>query len=352
MPLTLHVDGPTWRDHLKKTLADLPGVIPVAKGNGYGFGVGRLARRCQWLGVDQLAVGTYHDVPEVLNRFEKDVLVMEPYRDFLDPDLTHPAGSDRRIIHTIGRPEDLAGLITRSAVRPRIVVEALTSMCRHGLRADALVTVLADHAGATCEGVTMHLPLGAGHVREVERWLALLAPMFGPRRPWLPVLLSHVDENELAELRARHPDVRLRPRVGTALWLGDLSALSVRATVNDRHPVKHGDRVGYRQRRIGSDGWVLVLSGGTSHGIALEGPSPAATSRQRVVRLARGGLESTGRALSPFEIGGRRRWFVEPPHMQVSMVFVPEDVPVPAIGSEVPVNVRYTTTYPDRVVVT
>jgi Alanine racemase, N-terminal domain len=350
MPLTLYVDGPAWRDQLRKTVAEQPEIIPVVKGNGYGFGISRLARRCRWLGVDTLAVGTYAEVPEVLDRFDGDVLVMEPYRDFLDAGLTHPKSSDRRVVHTIGRPADLTSLVTRSVVRPRIVVEALTSMGRHGLHADELAAMFADHAGATCEGLTLHLPLGAGHVREVEHWLTVLSPVFGRSRPGLPVLLSHVTDTELIALRERHPGIRLRPRIGTGLWLDDLSALSVRATVNDRHPVRHGDRIGYRQRRIGSDGWVLVLSGGTSHGIALEAPSPASTSRQRVVRLARGGLESTGRALSPFEIGGRRRWFIEPPHMQVSMVFVPDDVAVPEIGSEVPVNVRYTTTCVDRVV--
>ncbi len=52
MPLTLYVDGPRWREHLAATAATNPGLVPVAKGNGYGFTVGRLARRAEWLGVD------------------------------------------------------------------------------------------------------------------------------------------------------------------------------------------------------------------------------------------------------------------------------------------------------------
>ena len=39
--------------------------MPVAKGNGYGFTLGRLARKAEWLGVDTLAVGTYEELPEV-----------------------------------------------------------------------------------------------------------------------------------------------------------------------------------------------------------------------------------------------------------------------------------------------
>ena len=351
MPLTLYVDGPAWRAHLRRVVEDHPGVIPVAKGNGYGFGIGRLARRCQWLGVDLLAVGAYGELPQVLDRFDGDVLVLEPYRDFLPASLTHPRGSSRRVVHTIGRAADLTDLVGREDGRPRIVLEGLTSMYRHGLAADDLLAALADHRGARCVGVTLHLPLGGGHLAEVERWLRTLEPAFGPGRPWPPILLSHVHDRELAELGTRHPERVFRPRVGTSLWLGDLDALSMRSTVNDRHLVHRGDRVGYRQRRVGRDGWVLVLSGGTSHGIALEAPSAAGSGRQRLGSLARGGLESTGRALSPFVVGDRRRWFVEPPHMQVSMVFLPSDVAVPEIGSEVPVRVRFTTTLADRVIV-
>jgi Alanine racemase, N-terminal domain len=351
VPLTLYVDGPAWRAHLRRVVADHPGIIPVAKGNGYGFGIGRLARRCQWLGVDQLAVGTYGELPPVLDRFDGDVLVLEPYRAFLPATLTHPPGSARRVVHTVGRAADLADLVAREDDRPRIVLEALTSMYRHGLAADDLLAALADHRGARCVGVTLHLPLGGGHLAEVEGWLRTLEPAFGRGRPWPPILLSHVDDAELGELRARHPQRVFRPRVGTSLWLGALDALSMRATVNDRHLVHRGDRVGYRQRRVGRDGWVLVVSGGTSHGIALEAPSATVSGRQRLNVLARGGLESAGRALSPFVVGGRRRWFVEPPHMQVSMLFLPADVAVPEIGSEVPVRVRYTTTLADRVLV-
>jgi len=70
------------------------------------------------------------------------------------------------------------------------------------------------------------------------------------------------------------------------------------------------------------------------------------------VALARGGLEAAGFALSPFSVDGRRRWFVEPPHMQVSLLFVPGGVAVPSVGDEIDVDVRFTTTTFDRVVLT
>ena len=64
-----------------------------------------------------------------------------------------------------------------------------------------------------------------------------------------------------------------------------------------------------------------------------------------------GGLEALGRALSPFRVDGARRWFAEPPHMQVSMLWLPDGVGPPAVGSELDVDVRMTTCFFDRVVV-
>jgi len=336
MPLTLYVDGPKWRRHLRKVADANPELVPVAKGNGYGFTVGRLARRAEWLGSDTIAVGTYGEVAEVAQRFSGDVLVLEPWRPFLHTEVLDPA----RLIHTVGRLEDLQDL-GAGPHTPRVVVEALTSMKRHGLSASDLAGA-ANPRGVRVEGLALHLPLGSGHVEEVRRWLGSY--------PTSRCFVSHVTSGELGELRQHHADVEFRSRIGTELWLGDRSALSARSTVLDVHAVTRGDRVGYRQRKVSKNGHVLVLSGGTAHGIALEAPAPAASTRQRAVSVAKGGLEATGRALSPFVVGGKQRWFVEPPHMQVSMVFVPSDVAAPEPGAEVEVQVRYTTTRFDDVI--
>ena len=42
MTLQLHVDGARWRAHLRAVGELEPEVIPVIKGNGYGFGFERL----------------------------------------------------------------------------------------------------------------------------------------------------------------------------------------------------------------------------------------------------------------------------------------------------------------------
>lgn len=43
MALTLYVDTVRWRAHHKHVQEQFPGLVPVCKGNGYGFGHERLA---------------------------------------------------------------------------------------------------------------------------------------------------------------------------------------------------------------------------------------------------------------------------------------------------------------------
>jgi hypothetical protein len=94
---------------------------------------------------------------------------------------------------------------------------------------------------------------------------------------------------------------------------------------------------------------VVVVGGGTAHGIALESPSANVSARQRVVTAGTGVLDAAGRALSPFHVAGKQRWFAEPPHMQVSLIRVPQGIPLPAVGDELEVDVRMTTIHPDVV---
>jgi hypothetical protein len=171
------------------------------------------------------------------------------------------------------------------------------------------------------------------------------------RLPTRRVYVSHLTDTELATLARSWPDYELRPRIGTAMWLGDRGSIRVCATVLDAHPVDRGDVFGYRGRRAPVPGTILMVSGGTAHGIALEAPSGGATLRTRVARLAQGGLDAAGFVRSPYTVDGRLRLFAEPPHMQASMLFLTRGVRVPEVGDEVPVRVRFTTTSFDRTVV-
>src|SRR5699024_7717336 len=123
-----------WRRHLRTTAEAHPGIVPVVKGNGYGFGNHRLARRVAWLGVDTVAVGTYGEVADVLPRCEADVLVLAPWRPGADGTRAY----DPRVIHTVGRVADLETLGAQAPAGTRVVLEGLTSMKRHGLERDEL----------------------------------------------------------------------------------------------------------------------------------------------------------------------------------------------------------------------
>ena len=342
MSLRLYVDGDRWRAHMRSVLADHPGLVPVVKGNGYGFGIGRLARRAAWLGVATMAVGTYDEVDDAASRFEGSIFVLSPWRPFE----TRAVFNDR-VIHTVGRLSDLALLAARED-RPRVVLERMTSMLRYGFSASELREAATAH-GVAIEGVALHLPMAQGsHSGEMER---LMTDIVAADVPTRRIYVSHLTDAELASLRASYPDFEFRPRIGTALWLGDRSGLAVKATVLDAHPVERGDVFGYRGRTAPRSGTILIVSGGTAHGIGLESPTAGASLKARAATIARGGLDAAGFVRSPYTIGGKQRLFAEPPHMQASMLFLPSGVSVPEVGDDVDVRVRFTATMFDETVI-
>jgi alanine racemase len=348
MSLVLHVDGERWRAHLRQLAESRPGLVPVAKGNGYGFGNGRLARKAQWLGCDTLAVGTYAEIADVVQRFDGDLVVLSPWRPWGD---AAEHASDDRVIHTVGRHADLQSLVDAPG-RPRILLERLTSMKRHGFTARGLrEAVAASGHGVRVEGVSLHLPLDTGDNLSEARELmtdVVAAGFHELDRRSATVWVSHLGAGDLAALAAQYPDFTFRPRVGTDLWLRERGALRVTARVLDVHPVERGERFGYRARVLPRTGTLLVVSGGTAHGIGLEAPTGEGSVRARAATLARGGLDALGLVRSPYTVAGKARYFAEPPHMQSSMLFVPSDVEV-AVGDEVGVRVRFTATTFDRV---
>ena len=242
MSLTLTVDGDRWRSHLRKVADAQPGLVPVAKGNGYGFGLGRLARKSDWLGCDTLAVGTYAELPEVATRFTGDLLVLTPWRPF-GLALEVPEALRRRVLHTVSRVEDLRELRRRTP-EARFVLEVVTSMLRHGLDAAGLRAAAAELGPdglRHLDGTAVHLPLASGsHLAEVHRLIdsvvgaGLADDRAGDGRR-TTIWVSHLTDEELDKLHTTHADFDIRPRVGTSLWLGDRSALRATATVLDVH---------------------------------------------------------------------------------------------------------------------
>ncbi|MFI5429724.1 alanine racemase [Aeromicrobium sp. UC242_57] len=341
MSFELQVHAARWRAGLATVVEATPGIVPVIKGNGYGLGRNLLARESTSLGADTIAVGTYAEVPEALATFPGDVMVLTPWRPFFT-DVT----LDPRVIHTLGRVDDIADLARRTPTA-RIVLEGETSMARHGLDRHAAAAAVAALGELTVEGFAIHLPMAGGNFAEAQLWAAALE---ASQVETSTLYVSHLTPAELVALRTHRPNLDVRPRIGTSLWLGDLGALSVKATVLDSHLVSRGERVGYRQRPMPRDGSLLIIAGGTSHGIGLEAPKASSGVVQRGKSLAKGGLEAAGFSLSPFTIDGKQRWFAEPPHMQASMIFMPTSAEVPAVGDAVDVAVRYTTATFDDIV--
>ncbi|WP_441251248.1 alanine racemase [Kitasatospora sp. McL0602] len=340
MTLSLSVETARWRAHQQAVLAEFPGLVPVAKGNGYGLGNDRLAAEARRLGTGMLAVGTAAEAHAALVHYPDDLLVLTPYRVGEEP-LDLPA----RVVRTVAHVESLRAL----PYGTRVVVECMTSMRRHGIGRADLARLPVD--GVVFEGFALHLPLdrpdGSDPVAEVAEWVSAIAAVGLPTGT---VFLSHLGAADLARLAGQFPATVFRSRIGTRLWLGDTGALTARATVLDVTPIARGERYGYRQHKAPSDGHLLVVTGGTAHGVGLEAPKYLHGMVPRAKGLARAGLATVNRTLSPYSWSGRQLWFAEPPHMQVSILFLPADAKPPAIGDELPLNTRHTTTHFDRVV--
>ncbi|MDI2130460.1 alanine racemase [Yinghuangia seranimata] len=341
MSLSLYVDAARWRKHIDQVRDGYPGIVPVMKGNGYGFDNVRLAEEASRMGVDIVAVGTTYEAARLKDHFDGRVMVLTPYLRGEDavplPD---------RAIRTVSSVQS-----ARDLVGSRVVISCMTSMKRDGVTPEDLVTLRGSLEGVRLEGFSVHLPLdhpdGQDPVAEVAQWVERLK---AARLPVHTMFVSHVPAAGLAALQQQHPDTRFRPRIGTDLWLGDHDSLVAKGTVLDVVPVARGERFGYRQRKAPADGHLLVVSGGTAHGVGLEAPKTVRGVMPRAKGVARAGLATVNRTLSPFSWAGKQRWFAEPPHMQVSLLFLPGEVEPPKPGTELEAELRHTTTHFDRVV--
>lgn len=409
MTFTLRVDGPAWREHTaavrdavraairgesgRPRLGDL---VPVAKGNGYGLGLPMLAAEATRLGVDRIAVGTVFEVPQVAQSYAGDILVLTPWdpRDTVAAQRWVQISStdySGRVVRTIS-DLDAAKAIDSLPMGTRVVLEGITSMRRFGMLETDLLALLGSpgfqaalsSGRIVLEGLALHLPLAMPEIHHVSETKlprgtsARVIEVLGWSKTWRAGLdelvrahcpvsdgantlwVSHLSDEELAGARGLQPETTINARIGTRLWLGDGKALSAQGTIMAVHNVGRRFAVGYRQRRASSDGLLLVVGGGTSHGVALAAPSPATSLRQRAIAAGTGALEATGRSRSPFQWDGKQLWFAEPPHMQVSMLWLPEATlregtangqRTPSVGDTLECRVRHTTAQFDEIIV-
>ena len=379
MSFTLSIDANRWRAHQSSVIAAVTAtgsgeIVPVIKGNGYGLGQRALADEVTRLDLGTVAVGTVYELGEMLDAYSGEIVVLQPFevRDAAAADAWHfLADRGHRVIRTISSADALLALADGPGP-VRIILEGRTSMQRFGFSPDELLAALADsrvRAALTegrilLRGLALHLPIaqpaddisprgvesGTARVREVLRWAgswaAELEHIGGPEAATLWV--SHLDDAELGSVVRACSTLTIRPRIGTRLWL-DRSALTASGTVLAVHPLPNGTHVGYRQRSGPRDGTLVIVSGGTSHGIGLSAPSPASSVRQRVVTAGTGALDAAGRAMSPFTCDGKQRWFAEAPHAQVSMIWLPRGAVIPSVGDQLRADVRFTTSRFDAI---
>lgn len=328
MPLSLHVDGKKWRSHLSSMLAHHPGLVPVIKGNGYGFGLAFLANEASRMGVETVAVGLASEVMSVRSAFKGEIVV-------LSSDGLEDSELDERTIVTISDLKDLKSI---SNVQ-EIIVEVCTPLQRHGISIDEIATAqeIFKFRDLTCRGYMLHLPIADFDAAWVRR--ALTAIPSGST-----VWVSHIPH--LSQFKMDFPTLTFRERIGTHLWLGNESALSATATVLENR--KLTGTAGYRQRKINSH--LIVASGGTSHGIGLSAPNGDRSLVGRTKGFARALESLLGRDRSPYRWNGSVLDFFEPPHMQCSML-ISKGTDQPKVGDELTLRVRFTTTNFDQVTI-
>lgn len=339
--LKLTIDTARWRTHLDEVKDQVPGLVPVMKGNGYGFTNAELAREAHRLGADVVAVGVPQEVDALrVAGYQGDVVVLNPFNAF---DLGAVAAlTDETVITTVSRIDDIHHL-AEVAPGTAVLIEIETSMHRHGIPKEAIDGL--DLSGLDVRGWTVHLP-AAGSIEEARELATAIAKHpEGGKGVWFSHL-GFVDYRRLSD----QLDIPTRLRVGTRLWLGAKDAYKATGTVLDVHQLPKGTPVGYHGHPTPSDGWIVVISGGTAHGVALAAPATAHSFKQRLIPFAEAVQEFRGRVTSPFTVAGKKRTFAEPPHMHSSLVFVDGPGAPAAVGDEVPVTVRMTTTHFDEIV--
>jgi alanine racemase len=323
LTLRLTVDTAMWRGHIDHVVSSYSvgsPIVPVVKGNGYGFGRSVLARaaddivasRTRHDGPAAIAVGTVHELAGLPSRL-RPVVLTPP-----GPGTTRKWREwPNRPIVTIGDPAHIAAL---EGWRGDVLVKLASSMRRFGVVQHRLEDCerSARAAGLTVIGHSIHLPLAgddADRAGEVERWVAMLDGRHRRADDRPNLWVSHLGPDAHAALGEKWPNWSFPIRLGTTLWHGDKSMLHLDADVVDVHAVSGGSVAGYHRTRVTADGTLVVIGAGSAQGVT---------------------VLDDGR--SPFHFQHRRLALLERPHMHTSMVFVPTGEPCPAIGDVVDVQ--------------
>lgn len=327
MTVRLTVSRAQWDTHVQAcATAYGPGLVPVVKGNGYGFGRGALHEIVHGLhpnpAANLVCVGTVHELHDVPGALTPVVLTPA-----LAPPPARANTSAAAPVLTVG---SVAHVHALAGWHGQVLVKLASTMRRYGATVEELPAVLAAAAEAGLEvvGHGLHLPL-AGHdtdrVAEIEAWLPHVAAE-------LPLWVSHLEPEPFAALRDAHRERTFRVRVGTALWHGVPRRPFVHLTADVVHTqaAHAGQHAGYFHAKVPHDGILVAIGGGTAHGIApLDDTDPARRS--------------------PFHFARHRLPLLERPHMHTTVAIVPKGQPCPQVGDRVDVQRPLISTMVDEV---
>ncbi len=301
MTIRLTVERERWWHHVTDVAAATAGLVPVVKGNGYGFGRVGLASIAIELS-PLLAVGTVHELDGLPDAATPIVLT---------PTLNAPASTDA--VLTVASSAHIEALRDWGG---RVIVKLVSPMLRYGGTIELVAE--AQRAGLRTVGVAIHPPL-AGEDEERRAHIVAQLPHIDPS---LDVWVSHLSPATYELLPTSH---HYKLRSGSYLWHGDRAALRLEADVLDVRPVTAGARAGYRLIEVPGDGTLVMVGAGSAGGVAAlaDGRSPYHFHRQRIELL-------------------------EPPHMHTSMLFVPAGQSCPMVGDWVDLQRPLISTHADE----
>ncbi len=310
MTLRLTVESDAWHEHVRNMVATFGDVLPVVKGNGYGFGRAELMLHAKAISGD-VAVGSVYELADVSATQRPFVLT--------------PVGvgvgkiARRDAVLAVASTHDLDVLKQLGVANP-VVIKIESSMHRYGIAANEAADLRkrAEAAGHQVVAWSVHLPLAGNDANHADEAIVVA----GGLATDLPMHLSHIGAavQRVRASTAHHVVVR----TGTNLWLGDKSMVALHADVIAIRATTFGT-AGYRATKIpaGATTRLVMIGCGSSHGV--------------------GALDDGS---SPFHFARQRLEMLEPPHMHTTMLCVPGDLKLRE-GDWVDVQQPMTRVYPD-----
>lgn len=332
MTIHLEVNKEKFRAHQKNVKSTFQNLVPVLKGNGFGFGLNNLVNEVKLLNIKTIAVGTVFEASQIKDLYPHEILVLEPYSQADELAKKVFDNLDNRFVRTI------SSLASGFSFSSPFVVEGITSTSRFGIKKNEILKI--DLASKNLRGLALHLPINKSDeakLEEIVDWLNHWQTISKNKNIWL----SHISKDLLSKLKKQKPDFNYHLRIGTQLWLGDKSFLSAKAKV--LAVVENVSIAGYGQKKLASNKKIIVVAGGTANGIGLNSDLTTTSFFDRLKVAALGLMASFGKLKSPFLFKGKKIYFFEPAHMNVSLLKVSASEKI-QVGDLLDLQVRYTTT--------